>query len=111
VESAGHQHREHRVTALDCALDDVAVVCFSVDDADAVSEPAKLFHALLTADASHLVASVQRVLHHVLPELPGSSDDANFHGFSPSSNCDRELTEINGIPRSRTFLSNPCRAA
>ena len=35
--------------------------------------------ALLTAHADHLMAPVKRVLHHVLPELPGDSHDADLH--------------------------------
>src|SRR5918994_790252 len=36
-------------------------------------------HALLSAHANHLVAPIQRVLDHVLPELPGGTDDADPH--------------------------------
>ena len=39
VDPTGHQHGEHRVTARDRALDDLAVVCCTRDDADAPLEP------------------------------------------------------------------------
>ena len=38
-----------------------------------------LLHAWLPAYADHLVAPIERVLDHVLAELPGGSDDANLH--------------------------------
>jgi len=35
----------------------------------------------LPAYPDNLVAPIQRVLHHVLPELPGGSDDADFRSI------------------------------
>src|SRR5205085_5493521 len=76
------EQREHPVTLGDRALDDVAVVRRSWNDGDASLEPLKFLDALLAAHADHLVASIERVLHHVLPELPRGADDANFHRAS-----------------------------
>src|SRR5919199_2155242 len=102
------QDCEHRVTARDRAFDDVAVVRRSWNDGDAASERVELLDALRTTHANYFVASIQSVLHHVVAELSGGSDDANFHDVSPPF---MRLTETNGIPRSRTRLSSPCRAA
>jgi hypothetical protein len=43
----------------------------------------ELPHAALPAHANHLVAPTERVLHHVLPELSGRLDDADFHRGHP----------------------------
>ena len=56
-----------------------AVVRRSRNDGDAPLERVELPDALLAAHANHLVAPIQRVLHHVLPELPRGPDDANPH--------------------------------
>ena len=72
------EHDEHPVAPRDRALDDLAVVRRSRNDGDAPLERIELPHALLAAHADHLVAAIQRVLHHVLPELPGGPDDADL---------------------------------
>jgi len=41
-------------------------------DRDALLEGIELFHAGVAANADDLVAAIQGVLHHVLPELSGS---------------------------------------
>lgn len=46
---------------------------------DPVLELVQLRHTALPTHADDLVASIQRMLHHVLPEFPRGSDDANFH--------------------------------
>jgi hypothetical protein len=39
--------------------------------------------APLAAHADRLIAPVKRMLHHVLPELPGGSNNADLHNVSP----------------------------
>ena len=77
------QHGEHPVTLCNRPLYDLAVVRLSGDDNDAVPERVELPHAALPAHANHLVAAIQRVLHHVLPELPRRPDDAHLHLAHP----------------------------
>ena len=50
---------------------------------DASLERVELADALLPADGDDLVAPVERVLHHVLAELPGGPDDADPHRVRP----------------------------
>jgi len=59
-------------------LDDLGVVRLSRNNGDASFERVELPDALLPAHADDLVAPIERVLDHVLPELPGGSDDADF---------------------------------
>lgn len=57
-----------------------------VDPETTVMRPLKrveLLYAFLPTHANHLVAPSQRVLHHVLPELPRGPDDANPHSVRP----------------------------
>jgi len=82
MDAARDEHREHPVTLRDRTLDDVTVVRRSWNDRDASLEPLKFLDALLAAHADHLVASIERVLHHVLPELPRGADDANLQRAS-----------------------------
>ena len=70
---------EHAVASGDGVLDDPGVVGGSGSDRDAVLEPVELGDTLLPADGDHLVAAIERVLHHVSAELPGGSDDADPH--------------------------------
>src|SRR5947209_9808841 len=102
MDSPRDQHCEHRVAPCHRALDDVSVISCSGNDSDAAGEPVELFRTLLTAHANYLVASIQRVLHHVLPELSRCSDDANLHDSSPPF---IGLTETNVMPKSRTVLA------
>ena len=73
-----HEHDEHAVAARDRPLDDLAVVRRSRNDGDASLERVELPDPCLPAHADHVVAPVQRVLHHVPPELPGGPDDADL---------------------------------
>ena len=73
------QYDEHPVAPRDRALDDLAIVRGSRNDSDAPLEPVELAHAWLPAYADDLVAPIERMLDHVLAELPGGSDDANLH--------------------------------
>jgi hypothetical protein len=77
------QHDEHTVAPGHDTLDNLAVVRLSGDDGDAPLERIELPHAALPAHANHLVAPIERVLHHVLPELSGRSDDAHLHVVHP----------------------------
>src|SRR6185295_16907510 len=72
------KHDENAVATGDGALDDLAVVGRSRYDRDALLEGIELLHAGLAAHADYLVAAIQGVLHHVLPELSGSPDDADL---------------------------------
>ena len=96
-----HQHGEHAVAARNSVLDDLPVIRRSRNDRDTPRELLELVHTDLPAYGDHLVAPVQRELHHVPPQLAGGSDDADrqrggrtgfapilrrFHGFSPDGN-------------------------
>jgi hypothetical protein len=70
------EHDEHSVAARGRALDDLAVVRRPRNDGDASLELGELADAFLPAHADHFVAPIQRVLDHVLPELPGRTDRA-----------------------------------
>ena len=61
----------------------------------------ELAHALLTADTDHLVAPVQRMLHHVPPELPGGADDADLHECRLSNTQAASRGTLNRGPRTR----------
>src|SRR5215218_10489774 len=73
------QYDEHPVAPRDRALDDLAVVRRSRNDSDSSLELVELLHTALAAHANHLVDPIQRVLHHVPPELPRGTDDADPH--------------------------------
>src|SRR3954452_3283889 len=79
VDSPRDEHDEHPVAALDRLLDHVRVVRRSWGDGDAPLELVELPDALLPAHPNDLVPAIQRVLDHVLPELPGRTDDADPH--------------------------------
>jgi hypothetical protein len=79
VDASRDEHDEHPVAPRDRTLDDLAVVSRSRNDGDARLERVELPHALLAARADHLVTPIQRVLDHVLPELPRGPDDADPH--------------------------------
>jgi hypothetical protein len=81
VDSSRDQYDEHAVAPGDRALDHLAVVRRSRNDGDASLERVELPHAFLPAHTDHLVAPVQRVPHHVTPELPGGPDDADPHAY------------------------------
>ena len=70
MDASWDEHDEHPVAPRHRTLDDPAVVGGSRQDGDAPLERVELRDALLPTDANHLVASIERVLHHVLPELP-----------------------------------------
>ena len=73
------QHDEHPVAPCDRPLDNRAVVRLSGNDGDAPFERVEFSYAALPAHADHLIASIQRVLDHVSPELPRRPDDAYLH--------------------------------
>src|SRR4051794_9844658 len=72
------KHDENAIATGDGTLDDLAVVGCSRYNRDAVLEGIELFHAGVAAHADDLVAAIQSVLHHVLPELSGSPNDAHL---------------------------------
>src|SRR6266508_4264858 len=98
VDTARDEHDEHPVAPSDGAPDDVGVVRGSGDDRDTPLEFVELPDALLSAHADHLVPPIERVLHHVLPELPGSADDADPHRARPIA-CQRIAGSITGLRR------------
>jgi hypothetical protein len=67
VDPSRNQHGQHAVAPGNRTADDVAVVCRSRNDGDPALERVELAHAAFPAHADDLVATVQRVLHHVLP--------------------------------------------
>src|SRR4051794_18180320 len=73
------EHDEHPLAARDRPLYDLAVVGCAAHDVDPALELGELADALLAAHGDHLVPPIQRVLDHVLPELPGRTDDADPH--------------------------------
>ena len=94
---AGHEHDEHPFAPRDRLLDHLTVVGRAGNDRDAPLERVELLHAALPADADHLVVTIQRLLDHVLPELPGGPDDANPHRARPvvSSRIVRFIPSMN----------------
>jgi hypothetical protein len=94
VDASRDEHDEHPVAPRHRALDDLAVVRRSRNDGDAPPERVELLHALLAAHADHLVATIKRVLHHVPPELPRGSDDADLHRMRPVSDSRRESVGV-----------------
>ena len=58
VDAPGGEHGQHAVAAGDRLADDVAVVCGTRQDRDAVLEAVELADALLAADTDDLVAAV-----------------------------------------------------
>ncbi len=105
MDPPGDEHREHPVAPSDRALDDLAVVCRSRNDCDASLERVELPHAALPADADHLVAPIQRVLHHVLPELPGGPDDTDLHRVPPVAHSRCE--SVGAACALKSFASRP----
>src|SRR5712691_3744828 len=83
VDASRDQHDKHPVAPRDRALNDLAVVRRSRYDSDPPLERVELPHAFFPTHANHLIAPIQRVLHHVLPELPRGPDDANPHRVRP----------------------------
>ena len=79
VDAPGDEHDERRVAPGDSPLDHLRIVGGARNDGDATLEHVELPHALLPAHADHLVAPVERVLHHVPPQLPRRADDADLH--------------------------------
>lgn len=83
VHAPWDEHDEDAVAAEHGTLDDVSVVGRPGHDRDPSSERVELAHALLAAHGCHLVAAVERVLHHVAAELPGGPYDADLHRLGP----------------------------
>lgn len=57
---------------------ELAIVHRSRDDGDAYLELFELINALFPADARYFVSSIQRVLYHILTELPGCPNDTDL---------------------------------
>ena len=105
---------EHPVAARDRALDDLAVVRRARDDGDPPLERVELGNALLPADAHHLVAAVERVLHQVAPELPGRADDADPHPTTMPTSPMRLTVMRSMVARPRAgvgAVAGPCVSA
>src|SRR4051794_3281060 len=73
------EHHEYAVAARDRPLYDLAVVGCAGQDVDPALELGELADAFVAAHSDHLVPPIQRVLDHVLPELPGRANDADPH--------------------------------
>src|ERR687898_245022 len=91
VDAPRHKHDEHPGAPRHRLLDDIAVVRRSRNDGDALLKCVELLDALLPADTDYLVATVQRVLHHVLPELRRGPDDADPHRVPPVVSSTNDL--------------------
>ena len=79
MDTSRHEHvitPSHPATA--CS-DDLAVVRRPGYNGYAARELVEFRDALFTAYADHLIAAVERVLHHVLSGLPRGPDDADLH--------------------------------
>jgi hypothetical protein len=76
VHSSRNQHNEDSAAPRNGPLDDFGVVRRPWNDRHAPVERVEFGNALLSAYADDLVASIERVLHQVLPELSRSADDA-----------------------------------
>ncbi len=81
VSSPGYQHGEYSVATCNRLLDDLGVVRCSGNDSNVLPERVELAYAAFSTHANYLVAPIQRVLHHILPELPGSPHDTNSLHF------------------------------
>jgi hypothetical protein len=69
----------------------MAVVRCSRNNSDAALKIVEFHDAAFPAHAGYLVASIQCVLYHVLPELPGCPHDANLlhiHPLASSGHAD-----------------------
>src|SRR5919206_1180269 len=72
-----NQHSEDGVTPAHRALDDLAVIRRSRNDGDPPRELGQLVHADLAAHGDDLVTPVQRVPHHISPQLARGPDYAD----------------------------------
>src|SRR4051794_31194623 len=73
------EHDEYPVAARDRPPYDLAVVGCTGHYVDPAIELGELADALVAAHGDPLVPPIQRVLDHVLPELPGRANDADPH--------------------------------
>src|SRR5262249_31236073 len=102
------------VAPRDRALDRLAIVRRSRNDGDASLERVELTDALIPAHADHRIAPIQRVLHHVAPELAGRTDDAHLHRlllFAPTRRVVAQLIGASICRRHDRILlpGRPCR--
>ena len=74
-----NQDDEYSVASCDGPPDDLGVVRRPWDDRHAVLERVEFRDALLPTHSDNLVASVERVLHQVVAELPRRANDAHLH--------------------------------
>ena len=79
------QHGKHPVAPFNRVLDHLTVVRCTGNDGDTPFEPVKFAHAAFPTNANHLVASIQRMLHHIPPELPRCTNNANLFHILPYS--------------------------
>src|SRR6476646_10757010 len=83
MHTSRHEYDEHSVAPLHGVRDNLAIVRCPRNDCDPPRECGELSDALLATHANHLVTAIERVLHHVPPELPGGSDYAHLHRERP----------------------------
>ena len=79
MDTSRHEHGDHTVALGYRLLDDLAVVRRPGYNGDAARELIEFRDALVTSYAHHLIAAVERVLHHVRSGLPRGADDADLH--------------------------------
>ena len=77
MDPSRNQHGEDAIAARDRPLNDMAVVRRTRNDRDTPREFLELVHTDLAAYGDHPIAAVQRMLHHVPPELARGTDDAD----------------------------------
>lgn len=82
MHSPGNQYRKHTVTPFHGLANHLPVVCSSREKRYTIFEPLHLANTLLPADTDHLITPIKCILKHVLPELSGNTDDADFHAFT-----------------------------
>ena len=83
LHAPGHQHGQYAVTTCHRLFNHVAIIGRTGNHGDALLEFIQLGYTLLTADADHFIAPVERMAHHVFAELAGCADDTNFHDKYP----------------------------
>ena len=90
VDASGDEDDEFTVAPRDRSFEHCAVNGRSRNERDAFVERVELADTLFPADANDLVVAIERMLHHVLPELSGGADDADPH----CATCALPLTRV-----------------
>jgi hypothetical protein len=83
LDSPGHQYRKNAVAPSNCPLDDLSIVSRSWKDGDTPFERVEFTYAFSPTHANHLITTIQRMLNHVTPKLPGRAHDTYFFHIDP----------------------------